>query len=633
MQFAMRRILFCLLVGTLGGFSASSPAAESIAPARIREIAAMLPAQPAGFGQPVANRAAWENFAARRAELSALIPRAVKLAAQPLPEQPDSLFLEFSKNGNRTRWQNVANARRERVQIFTLAECLENKGRFLAPLEKTIAALCAERTWVLSAHDPSLKNFRGETIEIDLGSSALGAELATANYLLGDRLSPATRKLIRENLERRIFAPYRAAVNGARPEFWWMRGHNNWNAVCLDAVTGAALAAIGPAQERAWFIAVAEKNIGSYLAGGFTPDGYCVEGLGYWNYGFGNFALLAENIRHATGGKIDLLTDPLAAQPALFGLRSEILGGVYPTIADCHPGERPSGILMNYLCRRLGLDSARWRDAELSGGLYEKTAMGFLPAELPQVRSADHPEELPWRTWFPDGGVLICRPGTGSKVPFAAALKGGNNGVSHGHNDVGSFSVVVGNTMVICDPGGEVYTARTFSAHRYDSKVLNSFGHDVPVVAGQLQRTGSEARGALVAKEFTQAADTITLDLRSAYPVADLQKLERTFLFRRGESPSLQVRDEIKLAAPEEFETALVTWGAIRQVSENELEITDGKDALRVTIDTQGRAFQLKQEIIDENVSSKRQPVRLGIALAEKVLTATVTLRISPVTK
>jgi hypothetical protein len=629
----MRRILFCLLAGTLGCFSALSREAEPIDAARVREIAALLPVRPAGFGQPVTNRAAWEDIATRHPQLSSLISKAAKLAAQPLPGQPDSLFLEFSKNGNRTRWQTVANSRRERVQIFTLAECLENKGRFLAPLEETIAALCAERTWVLPAHDGRLENFRGTTIDIDLGSSGLGVELATASYLLGDRLSPATRKLIRDNLERRIFAPYRAAVNGTGKEFWWMRGRNNWNSVCLDGVTGAALATIGPAEERAWCIAVAEKNIGQYLAGGFTPDGYCVEGLGYWNYGFGNLALLAENIRQATGGKIDLLAEPMAAQPALFGVRSEILNGVHTTIADCHPGEKPSGILMNYLCRRLGLDPARWRDAQLAGGLYEETAMGFLPANLPQIHPATDLEELPWRTWFPDGGVLICRPGTGAKVPFAAAIKGGNNGVSHGHNDVGSFSVVAGDTMVICDPGGEVYTARTFSAHRYDSKVLNSFGHDVPVVEGQLQRTGSEARGVVVRTNFTLSADTLTLDLQSAYAVADLQKLERTFVFRRDNPPSLEVRDEIKFAAPGQFEAALVTWGEIHEVGENELEITDGKDALRVIIDTQGRAFHLKQETIDENVSSKRQPVRLGLALDGKVPAATVTLRISPVTK
>ena len=229
--------------------------------------------------------------------------------------------------------------------------------------------------------------------------------------------------------------------------------------------------------------------------------------------------------------------------------------------------------------------------------------------------------------------MLICRPGTGAKVPFAVAIKGGNNGVSHGHNDVGSFSVVAGKTMVICDPGGEVYTARTFSAHRYDSKVLNSFGHAVPVVAGQLQRTGSEARGVVVARSFTEAADTLKLDFRSAYAVADLQKLERTFVFQRGESPSLEVRDEVKFASPENFETALITWGKIRRVGENELEIADGEDAVRVTIDTQGRAFQLKQETIDENVYSKRKPLRLGIALDAKVSSATVTLRISPAAK
>ncbi len=630
---ARGRFPVCLLAGMLGCFSAWAREAESIDAARVRDIAAMLPAQPAGFGEPIGNRAAWAELAARRPELNDLIRKAARLAAQPLPEQPDSLFLEYSKTGNRTHWQKVASTRRDRVQIFTLAECLENKGRFLAPLEKTIAALCAERTWVLPAHDGRLQNFRGEIMDIDLGSSALGVELATASHLLGDRLPPATRKVIGENLERRIFAPYRAAINGAGKEFSWVRGHNNWNAVCLDAVTGAALATLGPAEERAWYIAVAEKNIGHYLAGGFTPDGYCVEGLGYWNYGFGNFALLAENIRQASGGRIDLLTEPKAAQPALFGLRSEILGGVYTTIADCHPGDRPSGILMNYLCRRFGMEAGRWREAELSGGLYEKTAMAFLPAELPRLHGAIQFEELPWRTWFPDGGVLICRPGTEGSVPFAAAIKGGNNGVSHGHNDVGSFSVVAGGTMVICDPGGEVYTARTFGAHRYESKVLNSFGHDVPVVAGKLQRTGSEARGLVAAREFTPAADTLTLDVRSAYAVADLQKLERTFVFRRGQRPSLEVRDEIRFGAPEEFETALVTWGEIHRVGENELEIADGKGAVRVMIDTQGRAFHLKQETINEEVSSGRQPVRLGIALGEKVAAATVTLRISPVTK
>ena len=624
---ALIAILFSLALG-----AANVPDAN-----RIREIAAWLPAQPAGVGQPITNQAAWNDLAIRRPELNALIRWSAKLAAQPFPEQPDSLFLEFTKNGNRTHWERAASARRTQVPNLTLAECLENKGRFLAPLERAIAALCAERTWVMSACDPKLENFRGETIEIDLGSATLGVELATADYLLGDRLSPTTRKLIRDNLERRIFAPYRAAATGVRKEFWWMHGRNNWNAVCLNGVTGAALAIIGPAQERAWYIALAEKNIDAYLTGGFTPDGYCVEGLSYWNYGFGNFTVLAENIRQTTGGKIDLLSNPLAAQPALFGLRSEIINGVCTTIADCSASDKPSGILMYYLSRRLGLDSTPWRKTQLigwiSGGLYEKTAMAFLPAELPLINTAKASGELAWRTRFPDGGIFICRPGTGAQAPFAAAIKGGNNGVSHGHNDVGSFSVVIGTNTVICDPGGEVYTKRTFSPQRYDSKLLNSFGHSVPVVAGQLQRTGSAARAAVIASSFTEAADTLTFDLRSAYAVADLQKLERKFIYHRGQTPALEMRDEVAFGRPESFESVLVTRGTIKTVNATTIEITDGESTVRVTIDTQGRSFQLKPEIIDEDGHTKHKPVHLGIVLNEKNLSATVGLQMVPVLK
>src|SRR5208283_2568130 len=104
-------------------------------------------------------RAAWLRLAASHPDLRGLMASAAQLAAQPLPEQPDSLFLEFSQNGNRARWEKKAFARRGRIAVFTLAEGLENKGRFLAPLAQTIAALCAERTWVWSAHDGQLHNF------------------------------------------------------------------------------------------------------------------------------------------------------------------------------------------------------------------------------------------------------------------------------------------------------------------------------------------------------------------------------------------------------------------------------------------------------------------------------------------
>jgi hypothetical protein len=187
--------------------------------------------------------------------------------------------------------------------------------------------------------------------------------------------------------------------------------------------------------------------------------------------------------------------------------------------------------------------------------------------------------------------------------------------------------------MVICDPGGEVYTKRTFGPHRYDSKVLNSFGHAVPVIAGQLQRTGADARGVILETNFSAAADTFKLDYHSAYAVPSLEKLERTFVFQRGETPSLEVRDEVKFSQPGFFETALVTWGKIKSTGPDTLEITDGDSTVRVTIDTHGQAFKWRQEIIDEDVDTKRKPARVGIGLDSKISSGVITLRIAPVAK
>lgn len=632
MKFKIWRKTRHLLCAALFIFSIALRAKEIIDPSRISAITAMLPAHAQGVGRPVADREAWKDVLARHPDLQSVIRQAIRDASRPLPAQPDSLYLEFSRDGNRNHWQDVAESRRGRIAVFTLAECLENKGRFIAPLEQTIDAICAEPTWVLPAHDGKLQNFYGKTVDIELGSSTLAADLATADYLMSDRLSPRTRELIRENLKRRIFDPYEAAMDGDRPEFHWMRAlSNNWNAVCYDGVTAAGLAMIDSAEQRARYIAVVEKNIGSYLDGGFTPDGYCVEGLGYWNYGFGNFIFLAENIRESTGGKIDLMSLPDAVQPALFGIRSEILNGVHLSIADCNPNGSASPLLMNYLCRRFNLNLPEYHAARISGTLYQQVVMAFLPSNMPTLPMAGNDSSgWPWRTWFPDAGILVCRPGLNAQTPFAVAIKGGNNGVNHGHNDVGSFSVVLGTKMVICDPGGEVYTARTFSSRRYEGEVLNSFGHAVPIVAGQLQRHGTDAKAAVLATNFTANADEITFDLSSAYDVPGMQKLERTFVYQRGRAPSLTVHDEAAFASPENFESVLVTWGEIHRTAPNELTIVDGSGAVRVKIDTHGAPFHLRQETIEEDTENGRKPVHLGIVLDDKVSKANVTLRISP---
>jgi hypothetical protein len=327
------------------------------------------------------------------------------------------------------------------------------------------------------------------------------------------------------------------------------------------------------------------------------------------------------------------MDDEHAIAPALFCRRSEIFPGIFPTIADCSPGTKASAQFTAYVCRRLGLDAGGNRLAGDTKTLAETLMLASLGENVPVVSKVKNTGDNPLRSIFASGGVLIARTAPEARTPFAVVLKGGNNNEPHNHNDVGSFSVVLGREMVICDPGGEVYTKRTFSAHRYDSKVLNSFGHAVPVIAGQLQKAGADARGIILETNFTADTDRLKLDIRSAYPVPELQKLERTFVFHRGAVPALEVSDEVAYATPESFETALITWGVIKKVDAATYQITDGDSTVRVTVDAGGRAFHAVQELINEDVESKRKPYRIGFVLDDKITGGVIRLRIEAVVK
>ena len=612
--------------------SIASAAVGEVDQARVKEIASLLSKKAAGFGTPITERNTWAKLA-KNDSFKRVISEAEKLLKEAIPEQPDELYLDFSRTGNRTRWQRVAGRRRGRISTLVLAECMENKGRFIPAFEEIVRAICSEKTWVMPAHDRGLTNFKGTSIDIDLGSSMLAWSLATADYLLADKLSHDVRRLIRDNLERRIFTPYTDMAQGKRTKNWWMTTTNNWNAVCLGGVTGSAVAVIESPQRRAFFIAAAEEYSKNFLKG-FTNDGYCSEGLGYWNYGFGYYIMLSETIYQATGSKVDLLQHPKVKQVAIFGSNIEILNGVYPAFADCSVLAKPSSRLMYFLSRRFGLGYRNWEQIDpvsSGGGLYHSMMYSFpnSASRRPPAQTASKGPGI--RSWFEEAGILICRPSSGSSSRLAVALKGGHNSEHHNHNDVGSFIVVLGDKPLLLDPGGEVYTSRTFSSKRYVSNVLNSYGHPVPIVAGKLQRTGSRARGRVVSKAFTDSTDTLVLDISSAYDVPELKKLERKYVYSRIGSGSLQVTDEVSFSQPCEFGTALITFSDWKQISPSALRVYDSGKTLQVDIKVTGADFEILPETIKEDVSARKQPTRLGINLKKPVTNAIVSLTITPI--
>ncbi len=614
--------------------SQSAVVENQVAESRVAEIAAMLATEPRGAGAPIADRQIWDAVA-RSPHFKNVVRGAEQLLKQTMPDLPDDLFLDFSRTGNRSRYDKVWANRHRRLAEMVLAECMENRGRFLPSIEDAIAAVLSEKTWVMPAHDISLANFHGKIIEIDLRAAAKASLLSTIDYWLAAKLSEKTRKLIHTELERRIFAPFESMVRHGKPRMWWLTGTNNWNAVCLAGVVGAATTTIEDRQRRAFYIAAAEKYI-QYFLDGFTPDGYCSEGLGYWNYGFGHFVLLAENILQATGGKLDLWERPKTKAIAQFARRLEILPGVYPAFADCPLHAQPGKRIMAYVSRRFGWGWEEWEQQGLglaAGPSLDLFEFGLLTlpnsiSERPAVASSD--VKRPLRDWFSDAGILISRPATDNPRGLGAALKGGHNAEQHNHNDVGSFVVALGKATPLLDPGSEVYTRRTFSAQRYESNVLNSFGHPVPRVAGKLQRPGRQAAAKVLKTEFTDEKDTLVLDLRSCYDVPELTKLVRTFVFSRAGRGSLSVTDEVEFNSPQAFETALITLSPWKQLGPDTLVVGEKAESVEVKISTKENPFSLQATEIQEHLPGRVIPKRLGIVLSDPVRQAVVRVAIAP---
>jgi len=623
------RGLALLLVVTC---AAGRPAEESfreLDPQRIATIAALLPEQPAGLGRPISDRKFWDN-PALHVRLGAVVADAAKLLPKTLPAWNDEDYLEYSRVGRREAGQKMMQRRAAWLYPLVMAEGLENKGRFTAKLNQVLDEYAAEPTWTMPAHDHSLDNFHRRAYEVDLRSAAFGWELAQALYLLGDRIAPATRQRVLAALEQRVWAPFRHTLATGRGN-WWLgsKAHpvqNNWNPVCLSGICGAALAALPDRRERALFLAAAEHHVCYYL-NSFRADGYCDEGVGYWNYGFGSFLHLREILFRATGGQTDLCAEPKVRQAALYGIRIQIVEQSVPAFADCHFGTKASPELIQACDRVLGLGRKQAAPLPPPRGSLATVFLDPTPGKLKALTGSGAEPPAGLRSYFDQAGVLVCRPAPGSGCRLGAAIKAGGNS-SHSHNDVGSFVIALGREEPVGEPGGpHSYTSQTFSKERYTLKLLNSFGHPVPVVAGRLQVDATRIHPQILSTRFTDAADEISMDLACAYAVPELKKLVRTLRYERRAPGAVTIADDVAFDQPAAFELGLPTNGSWKQTGPKTLEFSLGAERLTAEIETPD-GFEVTTETIAEQ--SKPPFTRLGLRLKQPVRSARVTVRFRP---
>jgi hypothetical protein len=371
-------------------------------------------------------------------------------------------------------------------------------------------AYCEDSTWVHGVHDAN---------DIDLSASAMGASLAEIVHFLDDRLDIAVRDRIFAEVEKRIFQQF---WNYRKPE-WWKTVENNWNHVCNGSVIRAALYLIDDPDVLAHMTHAAIQNL-TYALDGFADDGGCGEGPAYWNYGFGHYLKVAEALRQRTGGELDIMAGDKIERICRYPLAAHIDGPFYSSFADSGHGEIPAwtALLINSsyaipelyeLCllnQDRTLHLSNMFDLALYGG--EKGTGKPDPSdyELPDLGQAK----------------LIGAPGARQMTIMALA---GDNGVSHNHNDIGSFIVYRAGKLLLVDPGAPMYTKQTFSPRRYEIIYCRSKGHSVPVIDGREQRNGSRYRGTLRTENLNgEGPKRAIIDMTQAYPRGTVGSLVRT---------------------------------------------------------------------------------------------------------
>ena len=593
---------------------------------RIREIAEMLPEAP-GFPRERADcRELWGKCAARTGGYTSMQAR--ELLRKPKTVIDESQYTNVVWAGSKLS--------REILQLAT-AECIDNKGEFLAAIAERIEDLCHAKTWMNPYHDRSFMNFRGLVRSIDLNGSETAMIIGMTLDRLRGKLPEKTVDLAMKTLRTFMVEPYlKTCRSGSPKNYWyhnyWWYSEANWNPACHMQCAYMALAVLPDRRERAEFIEMCERALPFYLDG-FSKEGYCQEGMDYWNYGFGQFMKLCHIVRNATDGKVDLTRFEKVEACLRYAYEFQLTYGNTPQFGDGTASGCDGGILFMAEMFKPHLRSELTNKKEIYSMGYDWAPVIGQHPRAAAPRPPVGPYPYPPRTFFEDAQILICRPDASAAAnALACCIKGGHNGVPHNHNDAGQFIISVDGVQVVSDPSGAKYNLNTFTSRRYESPMLNSYGHAVPYPAGTLQAGGKEYGAKVLKTEFSDERDAIVLDLTGAYTNANVTSVKRALVYDRAKAV-VTIEDRVTFARPAAYESPVSTYGTVTRADENAFVLTRtdaGRNltrSLNLKVDTHGAKWHVKEEKIPN--PERTEPTRWAVVLDEPQKEVRVTFRFS----
>ncbi len=464
-------------------------------------------------------------------------------------------YMDFTRTGNRNRFETKMFQRRTMLNQMVLAECVEHKGRFMDGIINGIYLICEEHGWQLPAHNSYIRDTPQLILPdvtrpvIDLFSAETASVLAMAEYLLRQELaevSPALSVMVNHALEERIFKPY------LKEYFWWMgdgKSHvNNWTVWCTQNVLLSAFTRPLSQTVQEEILQKACKSI-DYFLEEYGEDGCCDEGAQYYRHA----GLCLFNCLEILNGITSDTFLPAFETEKIKNIASYILTVhvddiYYVNFADCSPVAGRCNAREFLFGKRTGNIS-----------LMEFAASDYLNSEDPLLRSEHnlfyriqtvfhhgemttyepHPELDHKDFWYESVGIFLAR----DKHLFLA-VKSGNNDDSHNHNDTGSFTIYKDGNPLFIDIGVETYTKKTFSPDRYEIWTMQSRYHNLPTFyVGDkeiIQEAGVEYQAENVSVSLGDELCTISQDIAKAYPDSRIHSYVRTAQLKKGQNITIE---------------------------------------------------------------------------------------------
>jgi hypothetical protein len=492
-----------------------------------------------------------------------------------MPRLTDALYSLFHRTGNRLIFENLYFERRRRLARAALC-VLTHRGsrkeflRLRRSLVAKLRAIFEEQSWALPACVTAASG--KDTRVIDLFCAETANLMAEMIDLFGKILPASLIDDIRHRLRQGIFENYVSR----HKEFWWYRAANNWNAVCHQGVAGSALSQDDDHERLARILMRLREGLPFFLRG-FGSDGGTTEGPGYWEYGFGWFSVLNDQLETRTAGRLSLFEgDAKVTEIARFGARMSLLNGGLVNFSD-GPGHRylrPS--LFSYLSERLKQRENQFQaqinyaalasegiiaDEERCDLFYLARLMLRAPRHLPKTAVlAKATGKMTPDCFFPDLGVLVTRGTDRKGHRWEIAVKGGHNDEGHNHNDCGSYLINIDGVRMVAEIGAPEYTKDFFNyAYRFRFLAARSFGHSLPIINGWEQPVGAEYTSSIIGQETGSRRSSIRIDATRSYPAtSSCRRFVRTVEFAK-QAGQVTVRDDFVLSVPGKIEGALIS--------------------------------------------------------------------------